>query len=196
MSHSRWNLFPSVPDEYRSAGISRLVAQLLYNRGITGQSDVQSFLAADDSLAAEPDLLPGMHEAVARLYRALLSSEKIAVYGDFDADGITATALLVQGLLLLGGDAIPYIPNRLTEGYGLKSAALENLRDQGVSLVVTVDCGITALAEVNRARKLGLDIIITDHHEPPDEIPQAAAVINPKLPDSMYPTREPHTPAD
>lgn len=190
MSHSRWNLLPSLPDGSRGTGGSRLIAQLLTNRGITGPSEIQSFLAADDSLAAEPDLLPGIQEAVPRLYRALLSREKIAVYGDFDADGITATALLVQGLSLLGCEAVPYIPNRLTEGYGLKSAALETLREQGVSLVVTVDCGITALPEVNHARKLGMDIIITDHHVPLDDIPSANAVIDPKLPDSEYPTRE------
>ena len=92
--------------------------------------------------------------AVARIYRALLSGENIAVYGDFDADGITGTALLVKGLSSLGGRVTPYIPHRLTEGYGLKTAALENLRQQGISLVITVDCGITALAEVKRAKRL------------------------------------------
>jgi single-stranded-DNA-specific exonuclease len=191
LSHSRWNLLPSMPDGYSSnAGYSRIVAQLLYNRGILTPPDIQSFLAADISLTADPNLLPGMQEAVARLYRALLSREKIAIYGDFDADGITATALLVQGLSLLGCEAVPYIPNRLKEGYGLKIDALENLQRDGVSLVVTVDCGITAIAEIKRANKLGLDVIITDHHVPLDEIPTATAVINPKLSSSLYPTQE------
>lgn len=131
-----------------------------------------------------------MHQAVGRLYRALLSNEKIAVYGDFDADGITATALLVQGLSLLNCKATPYIPHRVTEGYGLKTVALENLKRQGVSLVITVDCGITALAEVKRAKRLGMDVIITDHHLPLDEIPPAKAVINPKLTGSKYPFSE------
>jgi len=131
-----------------------------------------------------------MHQAVARLYRALLSGEKVAVYGDFDADGITATALLVQGLSLLSCKATPYIPHRLTEGYGLRTAALEALYRQGISLVITVDCGITALSQVKRAKRLGLDVIITDHHTPTDEIPPARAVINPKLPDSDYPFSE------
>lgn len=131
-----------------------------------------------------------MHQAVARIYQALLSGEKIAVYGDYDADGITATALLVQGLSTLGGKAIPYIPHRLTEGYGLKKAALENLKQQGVSLVITVDCGITSLLEVKKAKRIGLDVIITDHHTPLSEMPMAAAVVDPKLPGSAYPFSE------
>ena len=192
MSHSRWNLLPSIPDQHLSnvPGFSRLVAQLLYNRGLTEPSQLESFIAADESLSGDPNLLPDMHQAVARLYRALLSGEKVAVYGDFDADGITATALLVQGLSLLSCRATPYIPHRLTEGYGLKTAALENLHRQGISLVITVDCGITALAEVKRAKRLGVDVIITDHHTPLDEVPPAKAVINPKLPDSNYPFSE------
>ncbi|GAG84345.1 unnamed protein product, partial [marine sediment metagenome] len=120
----------------------------------------------------------------------MLSGENIAIYGDFDADGITATALLVQGLSSVGGKVIPYIPHRLTEGYGLKTAALENLHRQGISLVITVDCGITALAEVKRANRLGLDIIVTDHHTPLPEIPPAIAIINPKRADSSYPFSE------
>jgi single-stranded-DNA-specific exonuclease len=128
--------------------------------------------------------------AIARIYRALLSGENIAVYGDFDADGITGTALLVKGLSSLGGRVTPYIPHRLTEGYGLKTAALERLRQQGISLVITVDCGITALAEVKRAKRLKLDIVITDHHTPLSEIPSAVAIINPKRADSNYPFLE------
>ncbi len=192
MSHSRWNLLPPIPDKHLSdaSGFSQLTAQLLYNRGLTEPSQLESFIAADESLSGDPNLLPDMHQAVARLYQALLSSENIAIYGDFDADGITATALLVQGLSLLGCKATPYIPHRLTEGYGLKTVALEKLRQQGISLVVTVDCGITALSEVKRAKRLGLDIIITDHHTPLGEIPPAKAVINPKLPDSNYPFLE------
>ncbi|HEY95719.1 MAG TPA: single-stranded-DNA-specific exonuclease RecJ [Dehalococcoidia bacterium] len=191
MSHSRWNLLPSIPEENTGGtGIPLLIKQLLYNRGITESSEIETFLAADDRLRGDPNNLPGMHEAIARLYRALLSREKIAIYGDFDADGITATALLVQGLSMLDCEAIPYIPDRINEGYGLKATALETLQRQGVSLVVTVDCGITAASEIKKAGKLGLDIIVTDHHVPPDDIPSAAAVINPKLPGSIYPTPE------
>ncbi len=131
-----------------------------------------------------------MHQAVARLYQALLSGENIVIYGDFDADGITATALLVQGLTRLGGKVTPYIPHRLTEGYGLKTAALEKLRQQGTSLVISVDCGITAVAEITRAKKIGLDVIVTDHHTPLDMMPPAIALVNPKRADSAYPFSE------
>lgn len=183
MGHSRWNLLPPVPDGHplNSCGHPRVITQLLYNRGLTETSQLDAFLAADERLATDPFLLPGMHEAVARLYRALLSGEKIAIYGDFDTDGVTSTALLVQGLAMLNCQAIPYIPDRLNEGFGVNTPALEELSRQGVSLVITVDTGITAINEVKRARKLGLDVIVTDHHSPQDDIPPAAAVVNPKL---------------
>ncbi len=192
MNHYRWNLLPSAPDKrlVNSSGLSPLVAQLLYNRGLTEPSLLEPFITGDKRLSGNPWLLPDMHLAVARLYRALLSGENIAVYGDFDADGITGTALLVQGLSSLGVKVTPYIPHRLTEGYGLKVAALENLHRQGISLVITVDCGITALAEVKKAKRLGLDIIITDHHTPLPEIPPAIAIINAKRADSNYPFSE------
>jgi len=192
LNHYRWNLLPPAPDKrlVNSSGLSPLVAQLLYNRGLTEPSLLEPFITGDKRLSGNPWLLPDMHLAVARLYRALLSGENIAVYGDFDADGITGTALLVQGLSSLGVKVTPYIPHRLTEGYGLKVAALENLHRQGISLVITVDCGITALAEVKRAKRLGLDIIITDHHTPLPEIPPAIAIINAKRADSNYPFSE------
>ncbi len=191
MSHSRWNLLSSIPDaNIGGTGTPFLIKQLLFNRGITESSDIEVFLAADERLQGDPYILPGMHKAISRLYRALLSREKIAVYGDFDADGITATALLVQGLSMLDCEAIPYIPNRIKDGYGLKTPALESLKKQGVSLVISVDCGITAVSEVKQAKKFGLDIIITDHHVPPKEIPAATAIIDPKLPESQYPTPE------
>ena len=189
MNHSRWNILPPVPDEYLvdTSGLAPLIAQLLYNRGLTEPSQIESFIAADERLLGDPFLLPDMPRAVARIYQALLSGESIAIYGDFDVDGITATALLVQGLTSLGGKAIPYIPHRLTEGYGLRTAALENLYRRGISLIITVDCGITALPQVKKAQRMGLDIIITDHHTPLPEIPPALALVNPKLPNSTYP---------
>jgi single-stranded-DNA-specific exonuclease len=189
LSHSRWCLLPPAPDKgwVSTAGLSPLIAQLLYNRGLTDASQLESFIAADARLANDPALLPDIHPAVTRIYRALLTGEKIAIYGDFDTDGITATSLFVRGLSMLNCQAIPYIPHRLTEGYGLKTAALESLHRQGVSLVITVDCGITALPQVKRAKHMGLDIIITDHHTPTDAKPPAVAVIDPKLPDSGYP---------
>ncbi|MFC1989914.1 single-stranded-DNA-specific exonuclease RecJ [Chloroflexota bacterium] len=192
MSHSRWNLLPPVPDKHwiKTTGFSPLIAQLLYNRGITEPPQLESFISTDERLSGDPSLLPGMHQAVARVYQALLTGENIAIYGDFDTDGITATALLVQGLSMLDCKATPYIPHRLTEGYGLKTAALEELRRQGISLVITVDCGITGLREVKRAKRIGLDIVITDHHTPPAILPPATAIINPKLPCSNYPFTE------
>jgi single-stranded-DNA-specific exonuclease len=192
LNHYRWNLLPLVPDQrlVSSSGLSPLLAQLLYNRGLTEPSQLEPFITGDKRLSSDPSQLPDIQPAVARIYRALLSGENMAIYGDFDADGITGTALLVQGLSSLGGKVIPYIPHRLTEGYGLKTAALENLHRQGISLVITVDCGITALAEVKRANRLGLDIVITDHHSPLPEIPPAIAIINPKRVDSSYPFSE------
>jgi len=189
LNHRRWNLLPSVPDKHlvNTFDLPPLITQLLYNRGVTEPSQLESFMAADERLSGNPFLLPDMQPAVARIYRALLSGENIAIYGDYDVDGITATALLVQGLTTLGGKVIPYIPHRLTEGYGLKTTALENLYRQGTSLVITVDCGITALPQVKKARRMGLDIIITDHHTPLPEVPPALAIVNPKLSNSNYP---------
>ena len=183
---------PSAPNEYlvATSGFPPLIAQLLYNRGFTEPSQLESFTAGDERLSANPLLLPDMQLAVARIYQALLSGESIAIYGDFDVDGITATALLVQGISALGGKAIPYIPHRMTEGHGLKAVALENLYKQGISLVITVDCGITGFSEVKKAQKAGFDIIVTDHHTPTEVIPTAVAVIDPKRADSAYPFSE------
>ncbi|MFC2018332.1 single-stranded-DNA-specific exonuclease RecJ [Chloroflexota bacterium] len=192
LNHSRWNLLPPAPERYldSTADFPRLIAQLLYNRGLKDPSQLQLFLAADENLSADPLLLPDMQSAVARVYRAILGGEKIAVYGDYDADGITGTALLVQGLSRLGGQVVPYIPNRMAEGYGLKATVLKGLFQQGITLVITVDCGVTAIAQVEKARRLGLDIVITDHHTPLAEIPPAVSVVDPKLPGSSYPFTE------
>jgi single-stranded-DNA-specific exonuclease len=189
LSHSRWNLRPSITDQQKvgGSGFSPLLVQLLYNRGVTRPQDFPSFLASDESLLADPLLLPGMYRAIVRVNQALLRGETIGIYGDFDADGITATAALVQGLALLGGKTVPYIPHRQTEGHGLTNTVLKRLYEQGISLVITVDCGVTDAAEVKKAMKMGLDVIITDHHSPLDEIPEAIAVIDPKLENSTYP---------
>ncbi|MFC1992808.1 single-stranded-DNA-specific exonuclease RecJ [Chloroflexota bacterium] len=191
MNHSRWNLLPPAPENLVSASaFPPLIAQLLYNRGLIEPSQSELFIAGDKRLSSDPLLLPDMHQAVARVYRALLSGETIAIYGDFDADGITATALLVQGLSAIGAKTVPYIPHRMTEGYGLNTTALESLHQQGVTLVITVDCGITALPQIKKARRMGLDIIVTDHHTALPEVPPAVAVVDPKLPHSAYPFSE------
>lgn len=192
MNRLRWNLLPPIPADHpiNSYGLSGLTAQLLYNRGLTEPPQIEQFLKADKRLSGDPLLIPDMHQAIARTYQALLSGENIAVYGDFDADGITGTALLTQGLEALGGKVTPYIPHRLREGHGLNSNALEHLQQQGISLVITVDCGITDISQATKAKKKGLDIIITDHHTPLDELPPAIATINPKRADSSYPFPE------
>jgi len=183
LSRTHWRLL-TPPESSDIPGISPLIARLLGNRGISEPSQIEAFLAADSRLESDPFLLPDIQPAITRTYRALLTGEEIAVYGDFDADGITATALLVQGLSALGGKVLPYIPHRHREGYGLQVAALEKLRKHGISLIITVDTGITAIAEIEKAGKMGVDIIITDHHLPLASLPPALAVIDPKRSDS------------
>ena len=188
MEPSQWQLLPPAPDEYLIAsGVPLLIGQLLYNRGIK-PDEIDLFLAADNRLVGNPFLLPDMPRAVSRIYQALLSGEKIAVYGDFDVDGITATIVLTECLSLLGGKAITYMPDRHEEGHGLHLEAIEKLYSRGVNLVITVDCGITACEPVKRSQQLGMDIIITDHHIPSQELPQAIAVVDPKRADSPYPS--------
>ncbi len=192
MNHLRWNLLPPVPAGHpvNDCGFSPLLTQLMYNRGLTDAAQIESFINADNRLSGDPQLLPDIHQAVNRVYSGLLSGEKIAVYGDFDVDGITGTAVLVQGLKALGGDVTPYIPHRIREGHGLNSAALDYLKDEGMSLVVTVDCGVTGIPQVKKAGRRGLDIVITDHHTPLGELPDAIAVVDPKREDSQYPFTE------
>jgi len=163
--------------------------QVLYNRGITDPADVTAFLSGKSNEASPFDLR-GMNAAVTRLRQALRAGEPIAVYGDFDADGVTATALLVQALRALGGHVRPYIPHRVNEGYGLHEEALTKLARDGIRVVVTVDCGVRALEEVACANRLGMDVIVTDHHSAGTELPKAVAVIDPKQPDCHYPFSE------
>lgn len=166
------------------------MTQLLYNRGITDPSQVEPFLKADDRLVNDPWLLPDMAKAVTRIYRAVLSLEKITVYGDFDADGLTGTAIVVKGLSQLGADVSSYIPQRLKDGHGLSSEVLDELYSNGTTLVISVDCGIGAITEVAKTRREGPDMIITDHHLPIGTLPDALAVIDPKRDDSEYPFSE------
>jgi single-stranded-DNA-specific exonuclease len=186
---NRWKIPPPVATEplASSTGLPPLIAQLLYHRGIESASQAELFISADSRLQGDPLLLPDIEPALARIYSALLRGETMAIYGDFDADGICATALLVEGLSFLGGKAIPYIPHRLKEGYGLNLNSLNHLCQQGVSLIITVDCGISSLLEVKQAKKLGMDVIVTDHHTIPAILPPALAVIDPLREDSNYP---------
>ncbi|HHU76598.1 MAG TPA: single-stranded-DNA-specific exonuclease RecJ [Firmicutes bacterium] len=186
-----WCLYPQ-DAEKRAFLASKLsipepIAQILINRGITSAEEGELFL--DPSLARlySPFCMKDMDQAITIICRALEGGKKIAVYGDYDADGITATALLVSLLQDLGGDIIYFLPSRYAEGYGLNRAALEKLKDQGVSLIITVDCGITSVEEVFFARQMGMGIIVTDHHQPPVLLPEADAVINPLRADCPYP---------
>ena len=186
----RWQVArPAGPDQLaRFPGLSPLIVQLLQNRGLAEPGAAGDFLAgrfAPDN----PFALAGVPAAVSRLRRALRRQERVAVYGDFDTDGVTATALLVEALSSAGAQVEPYIPHRVDEGYGLHLQALRDLYRQGVRVVVTVDCGIRSLEEVRRASR-GLHLIVTDHHSLAAELPRAVAVINPKRPDSVYPFRD------
>ena len=163
--------------------------QILFNRGYADQEKALSFLAASPPANSKPENLLGVEAAVTRLISAIDNSELIAIYGDYDADGVTATTLLFQLLTALEARVEGYIPNRFDEGYGLNNDALDNLKEEGVDLVVTVDCGVRSIDEALHARQLGLDLIITDHHHPGEQLPPALAVINPKQAGDPYPDK-------
>lgn len=183
----KWEIAPSL-DPFKLKqfpDLAPLMVQLLHNRGLTKAKEVELFLAGE-WLDNDPFGLKDMPRAVDVLIRSIRRRESIAVYGDFDADGVTATALLVQTLTALGADVQAYIPHRVEEGYGLNLGALRKLYGQGVRLVVTVDCGIRAVEEVDQARR-GLEFVITDHHTVGPEIPFASAVVDPQRQDCSYP---------
>ncbi|MFZ1268924.1 MAG: DHH family phosphoesterase, partial [Anaerolineae bacterium] len=182
-----WKIAEPAPPAFlaQAPHLHRILAQILFNRGLRDPAAIESFLQGI-TLVKNPYNLKGLPEAVTRIRRALRQGERIAVYGDFDADGVTATTLLVQTLRACGGQVEPYIPHRVDEGYGLNNRALTFLRQQGFALVITVDCGIRSVAEAEHARALGLDLIITDHHHVGAELPDALAVINPRQPGCRY----------
>lgn len=185
----QWNLPAPVPSEVEQAlsEYHPVLRQILYNRGYRTAEQARQFLLAEPPAGSEPMNMLGVGAASERILAAIRHGENLAIYGDYDADGVTATALLVQFLNRLGAKVRGYIPNRFDEGYGLNNEALSLLRSEGVSLVITVDCGIRSLAEAEYARQIGLDLIITDHHHPTEELPIAQAVINPKQPQDNYP---------
>ena len=169
-----------------TGGYAPLTAMVLASRGLTSPAQAQQYLACNEALP-NPFLLRDMDLAVGRVRLALARGEKIAVFGDYDVDGITATCLLTHFLRARGADCVSYIPGRLEEGYGLNPIAIRQLADEGVHLIITVDCGITAVEEAKLCAQLGMDLVITDHHECKDILPQACAVVNPHRPDSGYP---------
>jgi single-stranded-DNA-specific exonuclease len=159
-----------------------LWARLLYHRGIESPAQADAWRSPADSDMEDPFLLPDMDRAVQRLNRAITAGETIAVYGDFDADGVTGCAVVSIALERLGARVLPYIPHRVDEGHGLNADAIMDLKERGANLIVTVDCGVTDVAEVGLARELGMETIITDHHVPPAILPDAVAVVDPRHP--------------
>lgn len=173
-----------------SLGLMPLTCHLLRNRGFSDPEDAARFLHPRLSELHDPALLADMDAAVARIRRALVEKEPIVIHGDYDADGVTATALLLRFFKALGADASWHIPDRLDEGYGLHAESMEALARGGAKLLLTVDCGTTAHAAVDRARACGMDVVVTDHHEPSGPLPACAAVVNPKREDETYPFRD------
>ena len=185
MAFSRWRLRPVEQQQAEELAeqyaLPPFLARLLVGRGITRPDQVQQFLQPQSEVLEDPLTLHGMDTAVKRIRKALETGERIAVYGDYDCDGITATALLTDYLSALGGQVIPMLPHRQGEGYGLNRSALDRCKEQGITLLITVDNGISALDEVKYANGLGMEVIITDHHVPGARLPDALAVIDPHL---------------
>jgi single-stranded-DNA-specific exonuclease len=173
----------------RELGVSPMTARLLCIRGLGAPDDARRFLSPRIDDLYDPFRLAGMSVAVDRILRAIGSKERIAIHGDYDVDGVTSTVILRRALELLGADVVHFIPERLRDGYGLQPATIDRLQQDGVRLIISVDCGIRADEAATRARELGIDLIITDHHEPGAELPHALAVINPKRHDCTYPDK-------
>ena len=182
-----WKFKPNVPTELsQNLGLDSFSAQLLFNRKIETLKQVEIFLNPNHDSLINPYDLPEMELAVERIKTALENNESIGVFGDFDVDGISATAILLSTLNDFGISAFPYIPNRVSEGHGLNRKSLDYFKSKNVSLIITVDCGTTDLDEVSNAKSMGIDVIITDHHLPLESRPNSAALINPNLPESNY----------
>lgn len=193
-SRARWTI-GQAEEEAAAALSSRLsvapiVAQLLVSRGFQTAEEAERFLRADVDQLHDPFLFDGMDLAVQRIRQALDSREKIRIYGDYDADGVSSTALMIRLMRSLDADYDYYIPHRVREGYGLNREAIDKAKEAGVGLLVTVDTGISAAEEIAHARELGLDVVVTDHHEPPERLPDAFAIINPKKPGCPYPFKQ------
>ena len=182
-----WALPPPTGPLRLAEDIPAPIAAVLARRGVTTPEELSVFLDPPHHLPHNPLGLSGMDRAVARLYRSIEDGETVGVFGDFDVDGITGTAIIQEGLTGFGVPVVPYLPHRSEEGHGLSIPAIEQLAEQGISLLVTVDCGVTSIAEVDHARGLGMDVIISDHHTPVGGIPNAVAVVNPRMPGSRYP---------
>jgi single-stranded-DNA-specific exonuclease len=194
MSHDkRWIIPPLITPEADSAlgAFPQPLRQILFNRGFATEAEARAYLNAKADFNTDPFQMTGMQSAVDRIRFAIQQGEPIAIYGDYDVDGVTATALLVQSLQMLNADVRGYIPNRFEEGYGLNNEAMDKLKAEGVKLVITVDCGIRSPDEARHAQSIGLDLIISDHHHPAEgALPPALAVINPKQHGDTYPDKD------
>ena len=188
-----WHIAPSAPDDFvgrmEEHGVHPIVAQILYNRGQHTPESAVAFLGCEPP-HDDPFQMRGMSAAVARIRQAVRKGDRIIVYGDFDADGVSATSLLTLALRYLGAEVAPYIPDRVDEGYGLNASTLGRLAESGARLVVTVDCGIRSVDEVIAGQRSGLDIIISDHHSVGPVLPPALAVVNPKQDGCRYPEKQ------
>jgi len=173
--------------EFCRNGVNPLVSVFLASRGITDMSGINAIIGDDSALLHDPFLMKDMDKAVKRIHKAVKEGERIAVYGDYDVDGMTSGVVVALWLRMMAADFEIYIPGRFDEGYGLNNAALDDLKSRDITLVITVDCGITAIEEAKHAEAIGLDLVITDHHECRDMLPEACAVVDPKRPDCGYP---------
>ncbi len=186
----RWRLRGRFPDgALEGAPQQPLVRHLMWHRGVRTVAEARAFNEARDP-AHDALLLPDIEPALDRIVRAVEGGELIAVYGDFDVDGVTAAAILIEALGEAGAKVIPYIPDRFSEGYGVNSAAIASLHEEGATLIITVDCGTSSVEEIEGARSLGVDTIVLDHHTVPPELPPAVALVNPKRPGARYPEQE------
>ncbi len=188
----RWRIHPHDPDRIetlrRAAGIPAVVAQLLICRGITDPQVAKQFLDPKLVDLHDPEQLPGCVQAAEVIHEAVAAGERIVIYGDYDVDGLTGTAILWLCLKLLGGEVSYYVPHRIDEGYGLNCEAIRSqASQQKAGLIVSVDCGIASVEEAAAARELGLKLVISDHHEPGPRLPEADAIVHPRLPGSTYP---------
>ncbi len=194
MTHTkRWLIPPLITLEAETAlkAFPPVLRQVLFNRGYATDEQARAYLKAEPEFETDPFRMTGMEAAVERIHYALAHNEPIAIYGDYDVDGVTSTALLVDVLTAFDADVRGYIPNRFDEGYGLNNDALSQLKDEGVKLVITVDCGIRSPEEALHARAIGLDLIITDHHHPSEgPLPPALAVVNSKQEGDTYPDKD------
>ena len=190
MKFKKWNIGTPAEQDVallRSAGYPSLLSTVLAARGVSSVEAAAEFLDRERSLSISPMQMRDMDKAVARIQRAINDGETIAVFGDYDVDGITATVLLMDYLKSCGAHCLRYIPRRIEDGYGLSKETIQSLYDQGATLMITVDCGITGNEEVAFAASLGMDVVITDHHECKEDLPNAVAVVDPHRPDCSYP---------